>query len=118
MSGTNVSSFETSANLMDRFYRNAYTAFPLRMFKFYSRTQQHFLIVQLKKSFESISSTRDRVAAFDTHCLNFLLTYLCTELSPSSEAANCAAIQGNSQQFYGTRRFIAVFTRALHWSLS
>jgi hypothetical protein len=40
---------ETSAKLMDRFYRNAYIAFPLRMFKFYSRTQQHFLIVQLKR---------------------------------------------------------------------
>jgi hypothetical protein len=34
------------------------------------------------------------------------------ELSPSSEAASCVAT------FYGTRKFITVFTRALHWSLS
>jgi hypothetical protein len=34
-----------------------------------------------------------------------------TGLSPSWEAGSCAA-------FYGTRRFITAFTRALHWSLS
>jgi hypothetical protein len=39
------------------------------------------------------------------------------ELSPSWEAANCAASK-NFPAFYGTQRFITVFTRALHWSLS
>jgi hypothetical protein len=39
------------------------------------------------------------------------------ELSPSSEAASCAATQ-EFPNFYGTRRFITVFTRALQWSLS
>jgi hypothetical protein len=40
------------------------------------------------------------------------------ELSPSWEAANCAAKFKNFPAFHGTRRFISVFTRALHWSLS
>jgi hypothetical protein len=44
-------------------------------------------------------------------------TYLLTELSPSWEAANCAATQ-ELPAFYGTRRFITMFTRAFHWSLS
>jgi hypothetical protein len=39
------------------------------------------------------------------------------ELSPSWEAANCATTQ-ELPAFYGTRRFITVFTRALHWFLS
>jgi hypothetical protein len=39
------------------------------------------------------------------------------ELSPSWEAANCAATK-NFPAFYGTWRFITMFTRALHWSLS
>jgi hypothetical protein len=39
------------------------------------------------------------------------------ELSPSGGAANSAATQ-ELPAFYGTRRFITVFTRALHWSLS
>jgi hypothetical protein len=46
-----------------------------------------------------------------------VLTYLFMELSPSGGAANSAATQ-NFPEFYGTRRFIIVFTRALHWSLS
>jgi hypothetical protein len=46
-----------------------------------------------------------------------LLTYLLMELSPSGGAANSAATQ-EFPNIYGTRRFIAVFTRALHWSLS
>jgi hypothetical protein len=45
------------------------------------------------------------------------LAYLLTELSPSREAANCAATQ-KFPAFNGTRTFITVFTRALHWSLS
>jgi hypothetical protein len=40
------------------------------------------------------------------------------ELSPSWEAANCATTQEINPAFYGTRRFITVFTRALHRSLS
>jgi hypothetical protein len=40
------------------------------------------------------------------------------ELSPSWEAANCAATQEIIPAFYGTRRLITVFTRALHRSLS
>jgi hypothetical protein len=40
------------------------------------------------------------------------------ELSPSWEAANCAATQEIISAFYGTRRFITVFTRAIHPSLS
>jgi hypothetical protein len=47
-----------------------------------------------------------------------LLTYLLTELSPSWEAANCAPIQEIPSYFKETRRFITVFTTALHWSLS
>jgi hypothetical protein len=39
------------------------------------------------------------------------------ELSPSWEAANCAATQEINPAFYGTRWFITVFTRALHRSL-
>jgi hypothetical protein len=40
------------------------------------------------------------------------------KLSPSWEAANCAATQEIIPAIYGTRRFITVLTRALHWSLS
>jgi hypothetical protein len=43
--------------------------------------------------------------------------YLLTELSPFWEAANCAATK-KFPEFYGTRKFITVFTRTLHWSLS
>jgi hypothetical protein len=39
------------------------------------------------------------------------------KLSPSREAANCAATQ-ELPAFYATRMFITVLTRALHWSLS
>jgi hypothetical protein len=39
------------------------------------------------------------------------------ELSPSLQAANCAATQ-ELPSVYGTQRFITVFTIALHWSLS
>jgi hypothetical protein len=39
------------------------------------------------------------------------------ELSPSSEAAIVQLLK-NFSAFYGTRKFITVFTRALHWSLS
>jgi hypothetical protein len=35
------------------------------------------------------------------------------DLSPSQEASSCAATQ-KFAAFYGTRRFIAVFTRALY----
>jgi hypothetical protein len=45
------------------------------------------------------------------------LTHSLMELSPSWEAANCAATQ-ELPSIYQTRRFITVFTRALHWSLS
>jgi hypothetical protein len=48
----------------------------------------------------------------------YLLTYLLRELSPSWEAANCAAIQEIPSNFKEPRRFSTVFTRALHWSLS
>jgi hypothetical protein len=51
-----------------------------------------------------------------TESLIFLITHSLIELSPSWEAANCAATQ-ELPEFYGTRRFIAVFTRAVHWSL-
>jgi hypothetical protein len=47
----------------------------------------------------------------------YLLTYLLMDLSPSGEAANSAATQ-EFPSIYGTRRFITVFTRALHRSLS
>jgi hypothetical protein len=40
--------------------------------------------------------------------------YLFTELSPSGGGANSAATQ-EFLAFYGTRRFIAVFTRAPYW---
>jgi hypothetical protein len=42
---------------------------------------------------------------------------LLTELSPSWEAAHCTATQ-ELPCILWTRRFIIVFTRALHWSLS
>jgi hypothetical protein len=53
---------------------------------------------------------------FETQLILFLmiLTHSLMELSSSWEVANCAA----TQAFYGTRRFITVFTRALHWSIS
>jgi hypothetical protein len=38
------------------------------------------------------------------------------ELSPSWEAVNC--VLRNFPAFYGTWRFITVFTKVLHWSLS
>jgi hypothetical protein len=38
------------------------------------------------------------------------------ELSPSWEANNCSTPQDNPN-FYRARRFISVFTRALHWFL-
>jgi hypothetical protein len=40
------------------------------------------------------------------------------ELSPSWERASCAIIQGLSNILCNTRRFIAVFTKVLRWSLS
>jgi hypothetical protein len=39
------------------------------------------------------------------------------ELSPSWEVASAQLLK-NFPVFYGTRRFITVFTRALHWPLS
>jgi hypothetical protein len=39
------------------------------------------------------------------------------ELSTSSEAAGSEATY-KFPNIYGTRKFITVFTRALHWSLS
>jgi hypothetical protein len=45
-------------------------------------------------------------------------TYLLTVLSPSWEAANCAATQELPSILKETQRFITVFTIALHWSLS
>jgi hypothetical protein len=48
---------------------------------------------------------------------SFLYSISLMELSPSWEVDNCAATQEHPA-FYGTRRFITVFTRALHWSLS
>jgi hypothetical protein len=50
--------------------------------------------------------------------LNYLTyIHLLMELSPSWEASNCAATQ-DVPKIYVTRRFITVFTRALHWSIS
>jgi hypothetical protein len=47
----------------------------------------------------------------------YLLTYLLTELSPLGKPSIMQSLR-NFPAFYGTRRFIAVFTRALQWSLS
>jgi hypothetical protein len=52
------------------------------------------------------------------YSLTHSLTHSLMELRPSWEAANCAATQEIIPAFYRTRRFITVFTRALHWSLS
>jgi hypothetical protein len=49
--------------------------------------------------------------------MNINLTYLLTELNPSLEAANLQLLK-KFPAFYGTRMFITVVTRALHWSLS
>jgi hypothetical protein len=49
--------------------------------------------------------------------LTHSLTHSLMELSPSWEATNCEATK-NFPAFYGTRRFITVFTIALHWFLS
>jgi hypothetical protein len=46
-----------------------------------------------------------------------LLTYLLTELSSSREAATVQPLK-SFPTFQGTRMFITVFTRAIHWSLS
>jgi hypothetical protein len=54
------------------------------------------------------------------HCSELMtasLTHSLMEMSPSWEAANCAATQ-EIPSIYGTRRFTTVFTRALHWSLT
>jgi hypothetical protein len=39
------------------------------------------------------------------------------ELSPSKEKLSVVQLLKNFPEFYETRRFITVFTRALHWSL-
>jgi hypothetical protein len=40
------------------------------------------------------------------------------DLSPSWEATSCSVTQSFQNIFFGTRRFIIVFTRARYWSLS
>jgi hypothetical protein len=47
-------------------------------------------------------------------------TYLFTYLRSSALLEKSPVVQPlkNFPTFYGTRRFITVFTRALHWSLS
>jgi hypothetical protein len=47
----------------------------------------------------------------------YLVTHSFMELSTSWEAASCA-LSENFPALYGTLKFITVFTRALHWSLS
>jgi hypothetical protein len=49
--------------------------------------------------------------------LRIPFTYSLMELSPSWEAATVQVLK-NFQAFYGTQRYITVFTRALYWSLS
>jgi hypothetical protein len=49
--------------------------------------------------------------------VTFCLFNNTVELSPSGEPANYVATEELSSS-YGTRRFITVFTRPLHWSLS
>jgi hypothetical protein len=46
------------------------------------------------------------------------ITHSLIELNHSWEGVTCAATQGIIPGFYGTRRFITMFTRALHLSLS
>jgi hypothetical protein len=40
------------------------------------------------------------------------------ELSPSCEKLPVVQLLKNFPAFYGTRRFITVFTKALRWSIS
>jgi hypothetical protein len=47
---------------------------------------------------------------------NNLLTYLLMELSLLEEPPILQLLK-NFPVFYGTRRFITVFTKALHWSI-
>jgi hypothetical protein len=49
-------------------------------------------------------------------CLDYvyLLTY---RAEPFLRSCQLCSHSGNSQQFYRTRMFITVFTRAIHWSL-
>jgi hypothetical protein len=54
------------------------------------------------------------ILSYHTHLKMELTNFM--ELSPSSEAVSHAALK-NFPAFYGTRRFITVFTRALHWSI-
>jgi hypothetical protein len=55
--------------------------------------------------------------SFFFRTVNVLLSHSVMELSPSWEAANCAAIH-ELPSILWNRSFITVFTRTLHWSLS
>jgi hypothetical protein len=68
------------------------------------------LYIYIYKNFGK--ETERKISAKDYKTLtNFI------ELSPSLKSASCAATQ-ELPTLYGTRRFITVFTRSLHWSLS
>jgi hypothetical protein len=64
------------------------------------------LVLKLKCEFPEIYSLRGSPS-------KYLLTYSLMELSPSGGTANSAATQ-EFPAFYGTRRFITVFSIALH----
>jgi hypothetical protein len=53
------------------------------------------------------------------HLLTYLLTYLLTHgAEPFLRSRQLCSPSRNPPAFYGTRRFITLFTRALYWSLS
>jgi hypothetical protein len=74
-----------------------------------SEANKHSVIYPVEQMLRHIVTVTNLVARSHVH--SFM------ELSPSWEAANCAATK-KFPAFYRTRSFIIVFTRAIHWSLS
>jgi hypothetical protein len=66
----------------------------------------------------SVTLVNSNFRVTQSTCLNiyFTITNL-MELSPSQEAASCAATQEFPNVLWN-QKFITAFTRALHWSLS
>jgi hypothetical protein len=70
-----------------------------------------FLVLKRNGQFPLSTALSENMWSFASMLTNVM------ELSPSWEAASHELLK-NFPAFYGTRRFINVFTRAFHWSLS
>jgi hypothetical protein len=60
----------------------------------------------------TVAKTLKRIRVLVFYYKNTLVHFLTTEKPPVTQPLK------NFPAFYGTRRFITMFTRALHWSLS